>query len=159
MMDTKIEREPNGGASNADETHGRLHSSVDDVREKAVHALEISRDKARTTARQTADAIEANPLGVVVGGLAVGALAAALLPRSEREKELLAPVGKKVSAAAVAAIAAAREVGQEELANLGLTKGAAKDQAKSLFANVAKAAGAASKAAAEAGRDEVRGQA
>ena len=152
---------------NAD-THGRIRDGVDTARERvgsaysaardnASHALERSRDRARDTARQTADAIDSNPVGVLVGGLAVGALVAAVLPRSQREKELLAPVGRKVSAAAAAAIAAAKDAGREELDQLGITKGGARDQAKSLFEGLAKAAGNAGKAAAQAGREEVRG--
>ena len=117
---------------------------------------EQTKSKTRTAARQASDAIESNPLGVLVGGLAVGALVGAALPRSKREKELLAPVGKRIGATAVAALAAARETGRTELGNIGLTKGAAKDQAKGLLANVAKAAGAAGKAAIDAGREKAK---
>ncbi|KQT32647.1 hypothetical protein ASG29_12980 [Sphingomonas sp. Leaf412] len=117
---------------------------------------EQTKSKTRTAARQASDAIESNPLGVLVGGLAVGALVGAALPRSRREKELLAPVGKRIGATAVAALAAAKETGRVELGNIGLTKGAAKDQAKGLLANVAKAAGAAGKAAIDAGREKAK---
>lgn len=113
--------------------------------------------KARTAARQTAQAVEANPISAVVGGLAVGAIAAAVIPRSAREKELLAPVGRRVSAAAVAAIAAAKEAGRNELEARGLTPDAAKEQARSVAKEFAKAAGNAGKAAADAGREQVKG--
>lgn len=106
--------------------------------------------------RKASELIEANPLGVLVGGLAVGALVAALLPRSEREKQMLAPVGKRVSATALAAFAAAKEVGRQELDSRGLTPSAAKDQARSLLQEFAKAAGNAGKAAAEAGREKAK---
>jgi hypothetical protein len=119
--------------------------------------IDDARDRARDAARQTAETIEANPLGVLVGGIALGALVAAILPRGAREKELLAPIGKRVSATAVAAIAAAKEAGKGELESLGLSKGAARDQAKSLFQGVIQAATAAGKAATDAGKGQAKG--
>lgn len=155
--------------ANDDAAHGRIRDGIDtakdrvssayeQAREQALDTVDRSREKAREAARQTADAIEANPVGMLVGGLALGALVAAVLPRSQREKELLAPVGRRVGAAATAAAGAAREAGRQELASLGLTGDGAREQAKSLFQNLAKAAASAGKAAADAGREEVRGQ-
>lgn len=117
---------------------------------------DAAKEKAYEAARQTAETIETNPLGMLVGGLALGALVAAVLPRSQREKELLAPVGRKVNATAVAAIAAAKEVGLQELDSRGLTPGGAKEQARTVFKELAKAAGNAGKAAAQAGREQVK---
>lgn len=108
-----------------------------------------TKDRAKDVARQTADTIESNPLAVLAGGLAVGALVGALLPRSTREKELLAPVGQQLNVRIKAATDAAKSAGQDELQQLGLTKGAAKDQAKALFQGVAKAIGTAGSAAAK----------
>ncbi|MEH3047963.1 hypothetical protein [Sphingomonas adhaesiva] len=139
--------------------HGRLRDGIDTARDKATAAYDATREKASDAAHVAADAIETNPLGLVVGGLALGALVAAVIPRSQREKDLLAPVGKKVSAATVAAIAAAKEAGRAELDNLGLNKGAAKDQARSLFQGVLKAATTAGAAAAQAGKEQVKGDA
>lgn len=110
--------------------------------DKAAAALDQSKDSA-------AHSIETNPLGILVGGIAIGALVGALIPRSAREKELLAPLGRKLGERARAAGQAARAAGQSELAELGLTKGAAKDQAKTLFEGVAKALSTAGNAAAK----------
>jgi hypothetical protein len=110
----------------------------------------------QSTAQATAEAIETNPLGVLVGGLAVGALVGAIIPRSTRERQLLAPVGRRLALAGAAALAAAREAGQAELESLGLTKDAARDQAKNVFQGALKAAGTAGKAAAQAGSEQVR---
>lgn len=99
-------------------------------------------------ARRAADAIEANPLGILVGGLAVGALAGTLIPRSAREKQLLAPVGRTLAERAKAAVSAAREAGYGELDQRGLTKDAARDQVKTLFQNLVQAAQSAGTAAA-----------
>ena len=49
------------------------------------------------TARAT-ETLDTNPLGVLAGGLALGAIAGALLPRTDREKELMRPVGAKLGA-------------------------------------------------------------
>ena len=138
------------------DTHGRLRDGVDTVKDRASHAYDTASDKAKSFGRQASDAIDANPLGVLVGGLAVGAIAGAIIPKSAKEKELLAPLGQKVSATAAAALAAAKETGRSELDNIGLSKGAAKDQARTLFQNVAKAAGTAGKAALDAGKEQAK---
>ena len=106
-------------------------------------------DDAKHAAKRTADAIESNPLVIVAGGIAIGALAGALIPRSAKEKELLAPVGRSLSDRARSAFQAAREAGNSELQNAGLSKDAAKDQVKSLFQGIAKAAASAGSAAAK----------
>lgn len=138
------------------DAHGKLRDGIDSVRGKAAEAADASREKARDAARQTVETIEANPIGVIVGGLALGALIGAVIPRSTREKELLAPVGKRVGATAVAALAAAKDAGKSELAELGLSRSAAKDQVKSLFDGIIKAVSSAGNAAAQAGKDEIK---
>lgn len=100
--------------------------------------------------RRTAAAVESNPLGILVGGLAVGALAGALLPRSDKEKELLAPVGKRLGDAARSAAEAAKEAGRAELQNRGLTADAGRDQVKSLLSGFGKALATAGTAGAKA---------
>ena len=113
-----------------------IHARIDDAKHVASDA-----------ARRTADAVEHNPLAIVAGGLAIGALAGALIPRSAKEKELLAPLGRTLGERARGAVQAAREAGVSELQNAGLSKDAAKDQVKSLFQGIAKAASTAGSAA------------
>lgn len=118
-------------------------------------------DSARATANEAtaraSDAVETNPLGVLAGGLAIGAIAGALIPRSDREKELLRPVGARIGATAAAAIAAAKETGRTELEARGLTRDSARDQARTLFDNVAKAASGAVTAGAKSAKQEATG--
>ena len=102
------------------------------------------------TTRRAVQGIEANPLGILVGGLAVGALAGALIPRSEKEKELLAPVGKRLGDSARAAVQAAKDAGRAELENRGLTPDAGRDQVKTLLGGVVKVLGTAGAAGARA---------
>jgi hypothetical protein len=111
--------------------------------------IDDAKHAASDAAHRAADAIDASPLAIVAGGLAIGALAGALIPRSAKEKELLAPVGRTLSERARSAIQAARETGATELQNAGLSKDAAKDQVKSLFQGIAKAATSAGSAAAK----------
>ena len=120
--------------------------------EEPAGALDRARDSAADAARRTVEGIEANPLGIVVGGLAVGVLAGALLPRSDRERELLAPVGKRLGETARAAIATAKEQGLSELETRGFTRDAAREQVKNLLGGLGAAASNAGSAALGAAR-------
>ena len=111
-------------------------------------------DQARVTATQT---LETNPLGVLAGGLALGAVVGALVPRSDKERDLLRPVGSRIGATAAAAFAAAKEAGLTELDQRGLTPSAARDQAKSLLDNVVKAASNAATTGVKAAKQEATG--
>lgn len=133
----------------AKHTESTIRDGYDTARAKASDAIHSSRDAASDAAKRTVQSLEANPLGILVGGLAVGVLAGALLPRSTRERELLAPLGKRIGETARAATAAAKDAGRSELANLGLTKDAARDQARGLFDGVVRAITTAGTAAAK----------
>lgn len=95
-----------------------------------------STDTARDLARRTSAGIEANPLSVLVGGVALGVLAGAFIPRSERETQLLGTVGKRLTDSAKGAIDAAKETARSEFDILGLTRTAAKGQASKLIEGV-----------------------
>lgn len=107
---------------------------------------------ARDTARRTVDAIGSNPLPVLVGGLALGALVAALLPRTAREGELLGPLGKRLTDTASTAARAARDAGKSELDTLGLNRNAARDQVGKVVEGVVKALTSAGSAAVSASK-------
>ena len=98
-------------------------------------------------------AAEANPLAVVAGGIAIGLAVGALLPRSRRERELLGPVGKRLTGAAAGAAEAARDAAKAELSALPLSKQAARAQVDKLLDQVGKALSSAGDAALKA-RDE-----
>lgn len=130
-------------------------SVYDRTVEKASQTLESSRDLAADAARRTAAGIETNPLAVLVGGLVLGAVVGALLPRSAKERELLAPLGARIGDKARGAIGAARQAGQSELDNAGLTRDNAREQVKSLFDGAFKALTAAGTAAANSSAGSV----
>ncbi|CUS43189.1 MAG: hypothetical protein V4610_20685 [Pseudomonadota bacterium] len=118
------------------------------ARAAAEKALETTRDTAREAARRTAEGIEANPLAVLIGGVAIGVLAGAVIPRTEQEGKLLGPVGKRLNDTATGAAQAARDAGKAELDALGLNRDAARDQVGKLIDGVVKALSSAGAAAA-----------
>jgi hypothetical protein len=90
-------------------------------------------DSAVQRARSTVASLEANPLSVLVGGLAAGIVAGAVIPRSERERSALAPLGKRLAEGATAAVAAAKETGKEQMSGATLSRDAAKETARKVF--------------------------
>jgi hypothetical protein len=83
----------------------------------------------RTTQKpSTVEGLAKNPIALVAGGVALGAVIGALIPRPQREKDLLAPVGKRIAEGATAAAAAAREAGKAEIDAILPQRDAAKEQ-------------------------------
>ena len=71
--------------------------------------------------QRTVDGIDANPVAAVIGGLALGAVVGALLPRSEREQALLGSTGKRVTDTARQAFVAAKDAGKSQLDEIGVS--------------------------------------
>lgn len=120
----------------------KVRSTADSVKGKVTTAID-------TTKSETGKRVEDNPLAVLVGGLAVGLAAGALLPKTQREKEVLGPLGKRITQTAGAAAAAAREVGRQELSALTPDKASAKARAGSIVEHVILAAKEAGREAAK----------
>lgn len=104
------------------------------------------------TKTKTNGSLEKNPIAALVGGLAIGAIAAALLPKTKRESDMLGSASNKVRSSASAAAKAARDAGKEQLDALGLNSDAARDQLRSVIDKIGQAAATASKAATDAVR-------
>ncbi|WP_082543322.1 DUF883 family protein [Sphingomonas sp. Leaf339] len=136
------------------ETASRVYH---DARDRAADVYDSSKRATKDVAHRAADEIETNPFVMLIGGIAVGALVGALLPRSAKEKELLSPIGRKLGDSARQAFAAAREAGKQELDQAGLTTGAARERGQALFDGVLKAMSSASGAAAQAAKGSTRG--
>jgi ElaB/YqjD/DUF883 family membrane-anchored ribosome-binding protein/uncharacterized protein YjbJ (UPF0337 family) len=85
------------------------------AREAAGSAIGTVRDTASTAATRTADGIDTAPMAAVIGGIALGALAGALLPRTAREEELLGPTGRRLTGKAKEAMTAARDASRAQL--------------------------------------------
>ena len=65
------------------------------------------------------DALDEAPLIALAGGLAAGALIAALLPRTRTEERLVRPVANRAKETAKSAARAAKEAGSSRLNELG----------------------------------------
>jgi len=130
-------------------------SRQDLVRAKVSGAYATAVDKASTTTRDVIAAAEGNPIALLLGGLALGAAAGTLLPRSAKEKALLAPLGEKIAGAAEAALDAGREAGSKALADNDLSTDALREQVSKLVGQATQAAGAVGTAAVEAARKSV----
>jgi hypothetical protein len=116
----------------------------------ATGAIDSVIDTAQSAARRTVDGIEKNPLAVLAGGLAVGVIAGALLPRTDRETEMLGPVGKRLTEGATMAARAARDAGTAELIAAGISRDAARAHVGKLVDGVMTAVKTAGDAAAKA---------
>lgn len=116
-------------------------------RQRAIEAYEGTRER-------TVDSLNKAPLIALAGGLAAGALIAALLPRTKAETKALRPAARRVRETARAAIDAARETGNERLGELGLTREKGEETIRSLFQGVTDAA----KASGQAAVDSVKNQ-
>lgn len=130
-------------------------SRQDLVRAKVSGAYAAAVDKTSARARDALAAAESNPLATLLGGIAIGAAIGALLPRSEKEKAMLAPLGEKIAAAAEAALDAGREAGSKAIADNDLSVDALRDQVSKLVSQATAAAGTVGTAAVEAARKSV----
>ena len=129
---------------------GGQQQQPNDLRQQAIDAYDSALDSASSAGRKAGDAIDQAPLIALGAGIAAGAVIAALLPTSRRERDLLRPYGDRVTGAARDAASAAREAGSQKLRELGLTPDAIADKA-------GEAAKATAQAAVGTFRDEAAG--
>jgi hypothetical protein len=135
MTSTTDERPASASANNSGagadgrDGNGRTaaaRQAFESARERTAAAYATARERAgsayETAGRKASQGIDSNPVAAVVGGLAMGAIVAALLPRTGREDELLGSVGRKINDGAREAARAAREAGKTQLDELGLSR-------------------------------------
>lgn len=131
------------------------------VKESAERAVVLANEKLQETAdaaraglnivkTKAGEGVETFPVAALIGGLAVGAVIGALLPRTKKEAEYLGPIGGQINERARAAAFAARDAGQAKLNELGLSTDAAGKQVGKLIEAVAEVAETAGTAAVEA---------
>jgi hypothetical protein len=116
-------------------------------RQRAIEAYESARDRATDTLSEA-------PLIAIAGGIAAGALIAALLPRSRTEERLVRPTARRVKETARAAYKAARDTGSGRLDELGLNREKGEQTIRDLLKGVTDAARASGQAAFDAARNK-----
>jgi len=114
-------------------------------RQRAIEAYEGARER-------TAGTLSEAPLIALAGGLAAGALIAALLPRTDAETRAVRPTARRVKDTARAAYKAAKNTGSNRLSEAGITREKGEDTIRSLFQGVSDAARASANAALDAAR-------
>ena len=82
-------------------------SRIDDVASTA-------RDRLSSLGSTASVQIDSNPLIALGAGAAIGAVLAAVLPTSQREREVLGPLGSKISSASTDAVDRARDLGRQK---------------------------------------------
>jgi hypothetical protein len=117
------------------------------ARQRAIDSYDSARGSVAGVGRRASEGIDEAPLIALAGGLAAGALIAALLPRTQAETRALRPLGDRLSGTAKAAAAAARKAGNARLGELGLTREKGSDALRSIFDGVSDAARSSAKAA------------
>jgi len=125
----------------------RATDAYDGARERAIEAYEATRERAADAGTKAKEGIGQAPLVALGGGLALGALLAALLPKTKAEDKLLGPVGEKITDGAKAAAEAARDAGREKLTELDITRDAGTSAVQSLFKGLGDAARVSGEAA------------
>lgn len=159
------DRNPNEAADTGES--GRMSAATDKVREKASAARERASDaysqaRERTSAaydsarqsasragQRTADGVDSNPEVALIGGLALGALLGAILPRTRREERMFGDYGRRLNDKAKEAARAARDAGTSKLDEMGFNKDSARDKLNELASSAGEAARSSAGAAAK----------
>jgi hypothetical protein len=114
-------------------------------RQRAIEAYAGARDR-------TVGTLAEAPLIALAGGLAAGALIAALLPRTQAETRAVRPTARRVKETARAAFKAAKDTGTDKLNEAGINREKGEDTLRTLFQGVSDAARASASAALDAAR-------
>ena len=128
-------------------TESQSESGSGSPRQRAVEAYESARER-------TVDSLGEAPLIALAGGLAAGALIAALLPRTNAETRLVGPTARRVKDSARAAIDAARDTGTQRLDELGISRQKGEETVRNLLDGLTDAARASGKAAMDSVRHQ-----
>ena len=145
-MKDNADKAREAAAAGLEQARAKSAALVESGKEKAAAGVEASRAKAEAARERTVDAIDANPLAALAGGLLIGGLIAAFLPHSEREKKIMGDTARKVKDRGKAAFDNAKSAGTDAMSRLGLDKDMLKDVVGDIAkkgAEVAKEAGKA----------------
>lgn len=136
------------------QARSKAEKALDTGRTKIRDGAAVTRVRAQAARKKAQDGLVGNPLTAVAGGLALGAIFAALLPKTQREKRLMGPVSRSVKSTAKTAAKVAGSVAKAELVALGVSSDAARKQVRDLAGKIGKAASSAGQAAAKTVRKD-----
>lgn len=146
----------NAARTKASETRNlarqKANVAIGKGKDAATRSAEASKALAGKAAGKSGDTIDKNPLAMVVGGIALGAIIGALLPKSEREEKILGSAGKKLNSKAREVASAAKQAGKDKIETLGINKESAREQFRDLVSKATEAVKAAGQAASDAAR-------
>ena len=125
----------------------RASDAFDGARAKAIDAYDSAREK-------SGNGIAEAPFAALGAGLALGAIIAALLPKTRVEDRLLGPVTDRVTTAGKAAVDAGKVAGRDKLNELNIPRDAGKNVVQSLLDGLGAAARSSGEAALGAVRDQ-----
>ncbi len=128
----------------------KVRDTLNTSKSAAGKTIKTSKHISENAKTKTVETIENSPLAMVVGGVALGAIVAALLPNSEREKKILGGVGRKLNDTAKTAAKAAKTAGAAHMVDVGLNSDTLREQARDIFQKSVETAKTAGKAAKEA---------
>lgn len=98
-------------------------------------------------ADEKAAGLAANPYALVAGGIALGVVIGMLVPRSQKERELLDSTGRQLADKVTGTVQAVKDAGKAEFDALLPSRDDAKERVGALFGNLVDAAkGATQKA-------------
>lgn len=117
------------------------------ARQRAIEAYETARER-------TSETLGEAPLLALAGGLAAGALIAALLPQTDSETRMVKPTARRVRQTAKVAYEAARATRTAELAAAGISRDKGEETIRNLLDGVVGAARASADAALDAARNK-----
>ncbi len=146
----------NDAGAKAREASAAAKRTASEAAEKSKAAAARGIDNSKAMAKRAGEAstqtIDKNPLAIVAGGLALGAIVGMLLPKTDKEKRVLGKAGKAVNDTAKRAADAAKQAGKARVDELGLNADSMRDQ----FRDLVNKASEAVKAAGQAAADETR---
>jgi len=142
MTDTRTETTGTGTNGGGGRQRSRAGEAYEATRARTSAAFAGVRERAAGAGRRTGEEISANPMAAVAGGFALGALVAAVLPRTERETELLGGVGSRITDAAREATRSAVDAGRQQVEEI--SENAATRVGEAVIGAVASATGAGS---------------
>ncbi|MBK9431754.1 MAG: hypothetical protein IPN50_04820 [Sphingomonadales bacterium] len=122
---------------------------VEKSKAAAARSVASSKALAKKAGEASTETIDRNPLAIVAGGIALGAIVGMLLPKTERETKALGKAGKAINDTAKRAAEAAKGAGKARIDELGLNADSIRDQFRDLVGKATDAVKAAGQAAAD----------